>query len=81
MALLTEEKTTLKEWLKLQDLITSGEGARICGFIDGRTFLKWADRFGVKPVARWGSKALYKKVDAEKVSRLHKELQARKGEL
>ncbi len=59
---------TSKGIIHLLDLVASGEAAQMCGFIDGRTFLKWAQRYGLEPEAKWGVKLFYKRSDVEKMA-------------
>lgn len=57
-----------KRWWKLLDIVMSGEAAHMCGFIDGRTFLKAAKKNNVEPIGFWGKKAVFNKSDVLKLA-------------
>lgn len=55
------------------DLFTTGPAARIAG-VDRRTFIAWANKLGVKPVATLeGNRAVYLKEDVAKIAKAIKE--------
>ncbi len=54
--------------VNLLDLLMTGEAARICG-VDRRTFLAWANKEGILPVAKPQGRALYERKDVERIKR------------
>lgn len=71
-------KTALKGWLNLRYIIASGEAAIMCGYTQGRTFLKWAKRKGFEPWAFWGKKAFFLRGDVEKLAEILKKEKLKK---
>lgn len=65
--------------LRLEDLLTSGDGAQMAGMKDRRTFIAWGEKVGVKPVGRTSDgRVYYRKADADRIVKAFKTHQATK---
>lgn len=66
------EKCIRIQDLKMLDLVMTGEAARLMG-CDHRTFIKWAEKLSIEPVATLtGGKRVYKREDVEKIVKAYK---------
>ena len=52
----------------LLDLVMSGEAARICA-VDRRTFLAWAKKENILPIAAPQGRVLFERKDVEKIAK------------